>query len=317
MKKEKPFDAVQWFNKSHSDGASLNLKELLYYKSKAHLLSLRPRGKVKSAQAGQYLAPHKGRGMEFAEVRQYQYGDDIRAIDWRVTARTGETHTKLFQEEKERPVFVFCDLSASMLFGSQLLLKSVLAAHLSSLVAWSACARGDRVGGVVFNDQHHHELKPMARDRGVLALAHQLCSLHQQALESRDAATNGHRFNENLKRLVHLAKPGSLIYLVSDFTALDEDSFKLLERATRHNEVIACMITDPFERQLPHYGQAIEATDGGNKWTLPLMDQQFREQFSHHAERFFEQQIALLLRSGMTLQHYDASLPIELQLVRG
>ncbi len=138
-------DHTSWLTQSHSNGVELTLKELLYYKSKARLLDLKPKRAIRSDQAGQYLAPHKGRGMEFAEVRQYQYGDDIRAIDWRVTARTGEAHTKLYQEEKERPVFIFCDLSSPLLFGSRLLLKSVQAAHLSALVAWSACARGDRL----------------------------------------------------------------------------------------------------------------------------------------------------------------------------
>ncbi|KJY89608.1 DUF58 domain-containing protein [Pseudoalteromonas piscicida] len=313
----KQFNSASWFNESHSNGVELGLKELLFYKSKAHLLSLKPRGKVKSAQSGQYLAPHKGRGMEFAEVRQYQYGDDIRAIDWRVTARTGEAHTKLFQEEKERPVFVFCDFSSSMLFGSKLLLKSVLAAHLGILVSWAACQRGDRVGGVVFNNSNHHELKPIARDRGVLALAHQFCALHEQALIQKETQPSGDRFNENLKRLVHLAKPGSLIYLISDFTELNDESFKLLERATRHNEVIGCMVSDPFEHHLPEYSQAIEVSAGEQNWTLPLMDKQFRDKFSQNASDFFNRRLALLKRSGMSLQKYDASLPIELQIMRG
>ena len=114
-----------------------------------------------------------------------------------------------------------------MLFGSKLLLKSVLAAHLGILVSWAACQRGDRVGGVVFNDSNHHELKPIARDRGVLALAHQFCALHEQALIQKETQPSGDRFNENLKRLVHLAKPGSLIYLLSDFTELNDESFKI------------------------------------------------------------------------------------------
>ncbi|WP_440056741.1 DUF58 domain-containing protein (plasmid) [Pseudoalteromonas sp. T1lg65] len=309
------FDSATWFQDSHSNGVDLSLKELLFYKSKAHLLSLKPKGKVKSAQAGQYLAPHKGRGMEFAEVRQYQFGDDIRAIDWRVTARTGEAHTKLFQEEKERPVFIFCDLSSNMIFGSKLLLKSVLASHLSALVAWSACQRGDRVGGVVFNHDSHHELKPIARDRGVLALAHQLSSLHESALANRDNETKKDQFNNNLKRLVHLAKPGSLVYLISDFTQLDEHSFKLLERLNRHNEVIGCMISDPFEHALPQYQDAVKVSAAGQQWTLPLMDAKFRSQFKDNAETFYRKRIDLLKRSGMSLHNYDASLPIEMQLV--
>ena len=92
------FDSQAWLKLSHSHGVNLSLKELMYYKAKAQLLELAPKVRIKNTLAGQYLAPHKGRGMEFAEVRHYQHGDDIRSIDWRVTARTGETHTKLFQD---------------------------------------------------------------------------------------------------------------------------------------------------------------------------------------------------------------------------
>ncbi|MBD1584483.1 DUF58 domain-containing protein [Pseudoalteromonas sp. S16_S37] len=309
-----------WLEQCHSNGAQLGLKELLYYKPKANLLSLKPKARIKSAQAGQYLAPHKGRGMEFAEVRQYQYGDDIRAIDWRVTARTGEAHTKLYQEEKERPVFVFTDLSNSMLFGSQLLLKSVQAAHLSALVAWSACQRGDRLGGIVFNEHGHHELKPTARDKGVLALCHQLCDIHQQALFNRDQVIEQHhsenRFADNLKRLTHLAKPSSLIYVISDFTNLNDASFKQLERLARHCELIGCQISDPFEHQLPAYREAIMVEAGSNAWTLPLMDKQFRAKFAKQAAEAFSNRLSRLKRAGMTMQSFSAATPLESQLMR-
>ena len=115
--------------------------------------------------SGGYLSRQKGRGMEFDEARHYLPGDDIRAIDWRVTARTGKTHTKIYREERERPVFILCDLTASMQFGSQLLLKSVQAAHIAALLSWAAAARGDKVGALIFNDGMHRECKPLSRQR--------------------------------------------------------------------------------------------------------------------------------------------------------
>ncbi|WP_417712018.1 DUF58 domain-containing protein [Pseudoalteromonas ardens] len=308
-------DHTSWLTQSHSNGVELTLKELLYYKSKARLLDLKPKRAIRSDQAGQYLAPHKGRGMEFAEVRQYQYGDDIRAIDWRVTARTGEAHTKLYQEEKERPVFIFCDLSSPLLFGSRLLLKSVQAAHLSALVAWSACARGDRLGGVVFSEHGHHELKPTARDKGVLAFCHQLCDIHAQSLAQR-GDNQASSFDNNLKRLSHLAKPGSLIYLISDFSQLNEASFKQLEHLSRHCELIGCQISDPFEHTLPAYKDAIEVSSASGSWTLPLADKQFRTQFAEQAEQAFQNRLARLQRAGMTMQTFCASAPIETQISR-
>ena len=315
MMQQAVFDTAQWLTQCHSNGAELDLKELLYYKSKAHLLSLKPKKRIQSSQAGQYLAPHKGRGMEFAEVRQYQYGDDIRAIDWRVTARTGITHTKLYQEEKERPVFVFTDLSNSMLFGSQLLLKSVQAAHLSALVAWSACQRGDRLGGIVFSEYAHHELKPTARDKGVLSLSHQLVDIHKHAFANREQ-TAENRFSDNLKRLTHLAKPGSLIYLISDFNHLQEADFKQLERLARHCELIGCQISDPFEHQLPSYQDAIKVDAEGQSWTLPLMNKQFRDKFAEQTAQVFNQRFQRLQRTGMSMLNFSAAHPIEQQVVR-
>ncbi|CCQ12470.1 hypothetical protein PA3071 [Pseudoalteromonas luteoviolacea B = ATCC 29581] len=304
-----------WMRDAHCHGAELSLKELLYYKRKAALLSLAPAKKQNNVSAGQYLAPQKGRGMEFAEVRQYQYGDDIRSIDWRVTARTGEAHTKLFQEEKERPVFVFTDLSSSMFFGSQLLFKSVQACHISALLAWSASMRGDRLGGVVFSEFGHHELKPTARDKGVLALCHQLVDIHQQALLNREQ-TAPSKFADNLKRLGHLAKPGSLVYLVSDFSQLDDSSFKQLERLARHCELIGCQVSDPFEHQLPAYQDAIKVTAGDNNWTLPLMDNAFRHRYAQQAQQQFQLRLERLRRTGMQMRSFNSAVPLEQQLLR-
>lgn len=308
-------DLKTWLKQSHSHGVNLDLKELMYYKAKAKLLELAPKVKIKNTLTGHYLAPHKGRGMEFAEVRHYQQGDDIRSIDWRVTARTGKTHTKLFQEEKERPVFVFTDFSNSMLFGSKLLLKSIQGAHISALVAWSACLRGDRVGGIVFNQHTHLELKPSAREKAVLKLCHNLCDAHQQALNNIDkpAANN---FSDNLKRLNHLAKPGSLVYIVSDFNALDDTSLKQLELLARHCELIGCHISDPFEHQLPNFKQTITVTANGQNFALPLMDNGFRERFAKNAEQVFNARLNRLTKSGLNLISFNAASPLELQLVR-
>ena len=152
---QEKLDVIKWLNERSADGVSLNMKQLLHYKAKTGLVSLSPRKSNQAKLAGSYLAKTKGRGMEFDEARHYQPGDDIRAIDWRVTARTGTTHTKLYREEKERPIFILADLSENMRFGTQLLYKSVQAAHLASLIAWAAKERGDRIGGLVFNQTSH------------------------------------------------------------------------------------------------------------------------------------------------------------------
>jgi uncharacterized protein (DUF58 family) len=178
---------------------------------------------VQAKLAGAYLAKTKGRGMEFDEARHYQAGDDIRAIDWRVTARTGKTHTKLYREEKERPVFVLTDLSSSMQFGTQFLFKSVQAAHLSALIAWSARKRGDRIGGLVFNQHQHIECKPFTRQKAVLSLLNSMIKV-QQGAKLGAQTTNQEKITlgNACARLRRLAHPGSLIFILSEFSQLDE-----------------------------------------------------------------------------------------------
>ena len=147
------------------------------------------RNRALSVLAGPNKSNFRGRGIDFEEVRNYQPGDDIRSIDWRVTARTGTAHTKLFREERERPVLVAVDQRSSMFFGSSHCFKSVLAAQLASLLAWSALDAGDRVGGLVFNDASHREIRPRRSRKTVLALLSQISAVQSHAAPGRTRAT--------------------------------------------------------------------------------------------------------------------------------
>ncbi len=298
-----------------SNGVSLNLKELMYYQAKINLLDLNKKHRIKRPAAGQYLAPHKGRGMEFAEVRHYQPGDDVRAIDWRVTARTGVAHTKLYQEEKERPIFILADMTNNMMFGSQLLLKSVLAAHLAALVAWAGAARGDRIGGLVFNEQQHRELKPKSRTNAVLQLLHQLVELQNQAL-AKPQSTNG-VFLDNIKRLRQLAKPGSLVYLLSDFSQLNNTVIREIEQLSRHTELVCAVISDPFELNLSHYSQSLKIETAERTQFLALDDKNFVKRFSQESDIIQNQIRDSLSHAGAHILSLSAALPLEQQLLGG
>ncbi len=130
-----------------NDGIQLEVQELIRLRAAARGLELGARRRALSAQAGGYLSAYRGRGLEFDEVRAYQDSDDARSIDWRVTARRGTPHTKLFREERERPVLLLPDLHPGMYFGSRRQFKSVLAGRLAALLGWAAVRAGDRVGG--------------------------------------------------------------------------------------------------------------------------------------------------------------------------
>ena len=269
-----------------SNGIEVTIDELIQYQNKTSLINLAARKSQHGQMSGNYLSRSKGRGMEFDEVRHYQNGDDIRAIDWRVTARTGKTHTKLFREEVERPVLVVTDLSHSMLFGSQLLFKSVQAAHLAALVTWHARGRGDRIGGIVFNQDKHTELKPRSRKEGVLHYLHNLVATHQHTLEIENnnaAALSNNKdaqqqiftaFEENCARLRKLARPGSLVYLITDGDHVNQESIRHLSHISRHCELVICLISDPLEHNLPSSKQkmSVAVTDGQSRQQLLIGD---------------------------------------------
>lgn len=342
-----------------SNGVELAMPELLHYQNKTALIDLSAGKNIHGQMSGNYLSRNKGRGMEFDEVRHYQTGDDIRAIDWRVTARTGKTHTKLFREELERPVLIATDLSASMHFGSQLLFKSVQAAHLASLVAWHAKNRGDRLGGIVFNQNEHLELKPRSRKEGVLHYLHALTSLHlsqhtsqlqtltkQTTNNSTDNSSDSNSnnlnyFNDNCARIRQIAKPGSLVYLMTDAqpikdmliqntkekTALSQEkaliqessALRHLTHISKHCELVICLITDPLEQELPASSIKLNVTltDGINRQELTLGDESTASIYKQQAETVFEQCSKLLTKAGARVISFSAGQTLEQQVKDG
>ena len=249
---------------SATEAVQLSVAKLIAYKHLHKLVNLRPKSPPQAKLSGGYISKIKGRGMEFDEARHYQPGDDIRAIDWRVTARTGKTHTKVYREERERPVFIMTDVGATMQFGSTIQLKSVLAGHLSALLAWSAKQRGDRVGGLVFNSQTHQEIKPANRDQSVLHLLQQMTAL--QTSQPLQVPPHKAPVVDALQRARRLAKPGSLVCIVSDFEQLNERGMQHLQHLKQHCEVRCYQITDPFTETL-HNEKPVTlfVTDGVNE----------------------------------------------------
>lgn len=245
-------------------------------------------GRVLARQGGDYLSPFKGRGMEFSESRPYQPGDDVRNIDWRVTARTGRAHTKMFREERERPVFLGVDFRPSMFFATRGRYKAVAAAHLAGLIGWSAARRGDRIGGVIFSDAGHHEVKPQRGRRGVLRFIREL-ALHaawDTGGRGADAADAGLRALLRLRRIV---RPGSMVFLLSDFHWFDARAARQVGRLARHNEVVLLLLSDPVERALPPPG-LYRISDGVTEQVLDTFD---RDLVQAHARRYAERNAAL------------------------
>ena len=244
-------------------------------------------GRIVARQTGDYQSPFKGRGMEFDESRLYQPGDDIRNIDWRVTARSGKTHTKLFREERERPVFLWVDFRRPMFFATRGCYKAVVAARLASLLAWSAIQYGDRVGALIFAEADHYELKPQRGRTAVLRFIRQLVR-HPAWRNHQAHAIDPEAGGRALARLQRVVRPGSLVFLVSDFRDLHERADSQLIRLSRNTDLVMVMVHDPLERELPPPGQ-YPVSDGRNELLLDTFAQaaveRYRRRFLERCER--------------------------------
>ncbi|MEN8167363.1 MAG: DUF58 domain-containing protein [Pseudomonadota bacterium] len=256
--------------------ARVSISGLIALQRAAATLPLRSR-LIRAQQGGGYRSAFKGRGMEFDEARPYQAGDEVRHLDWRVTARTGKPYTKMFREERERPVFLWVDYRSTMFFATRGAFKSVRAAQAAALLAWSAHHHGDRVGSIIFSEHDHQELKPVRGQIGALHLIKQLAE-HPAWRKIAGPEANADAELQALKRLQRVVRPGSLIFLLSDFRGMEEAARSLLIQLSRHNDIVMLFIHDPLEHQLPAKGR-YRLSDGQHELTLNTGDRQFREDY--------------------------------------
>ncbi|MDX2504924.1 MAG: DUF58 domain-containing protein [Gammaproteobacteria bacterium] len=274
---------MKLWNKKHTPPAQpaasrathIDLQGLIQLRFQSAHLSLGSQRKAYSSLAGNYSSPFKGRGVNFDEVRPYQPGDDFRIIDWNVTARTDKVHTKVFKEERERPVFIIVDLSSSMYFGTRHCLKSVTAAKAAALIAWAGADNHNRIGGLVFNDSTHMEMRPKGGHQGVLRFLKLMTDFHNKNSHNQHSTDgkqqdksnsfsaiqsdelNSNRLNTELlfARIQKVIQTGSIVLLASDFKNTNEEITKHIRHIARHNDLLMTHIYDPLETELPPPGQ--------------------------------------------------------------
>ena len=282
------------------DSVTASLDELIALRVRARTLELGARRSSLSVQAGGYRSVYRGRGLEFDEVRNYQPGDAARDIDWRVTARRGKPHTKLFREERERPVLLTTDLSATMFFGSQLL-KSVQAQRIAGLIAWAAARAGDRIGGVVIGGEDSVALPARPRTESVLHLLKQMQRLQPQApcVPAPGALDRG------LERLVHVTHPGSLLPVISDFHGLGAEGERRLFGLSRHNDLLLVLVFDTLEAAPPPRGRYRVAIPGSvhDIESRGSSTGRWREVFDSHRQRL--ESLARKMRAPLLLVSTD------------
>jgi len=291
-------------NKTSDSAVHVSTEELIRLRLQARDLHLERQRPARSVIAGAHSSSFRGRGMDYLESRGYQAGDDIRNMDWRVTARSGHAHVKVYQEERERPVVVMIDLGPAMFFATQGAFKSVIAARAAALIGWAAVRNGDRIGALLFNGGHH-ELRALGGQRGVLRLIRALVDATDPVNGLRGHADSNH-LNEALLRLRRVARPGSLVYILSDFYAIDEDTRRHLQQLRRHNDVVACQIVDALEMAPPPPGQ-YAVSDGTRTGLLETRStaqrQAWQQYFSAHHQAVYD----LMLQCAIPLLRMTTS----------
>lgn len=257
---------------------------------KIRQIEIRTKGLVNEVFGGEYHSAFKGQGIEFSEVRPYQYGDDIRSIDWNVSARVGEPFIKLFEEEREQTVILAVDVSGSGDFGTQSKFKREIAAEICAILAFSAIRNGDKVGVLLFSDQIELFVPPKKGKRHVLRIIRDIFAHENQS--------RGTDLSKAINHLLHVLRRRSIILLLSDF--MDDGYEKPLKALGRKHDTIAVHIVDPIEESLPPVGM-IELTDNetGETIVVDSSSKKVRESLTDFAYEKKEETREILKRASV------------------
>ncbi len=243
--------------------------------------------KVRSVLGGKHASKLRGRGLDFEEVRHYVPGDDIRNIDWKVTARTQKTHSRVYSEEKEKPALIVVDQSKSMFFGSQKRTKSVVAAELAALAAFKVLKEGDRVGGIVFADNGIDIVYPKRDRKNILRFLEKLVTRNRELIDSKPIEFEK-ALAETLAKLKNIVTHDFLVVVISDFQRYRPELIQFITKISLHNDVILAKIYDPMEQSIPKKkliagrGEKQLLIDGEND----SLRQEFKTKFDDDYEKF-------------------------------
>jgi uncharacterized protein (DUF58 family) len=261
---------------------------------KVRRIELRTRHLVDTVFSGEYHSVFKGQGMAFSEVREYQVGDDIRSIDWNVTARMGHPFVKVYDEERELTVMLMVDASASGDFGTVSQMKGEIGVEICALLAFSAIQNNDRVGLIIFTDDVEAFIPPKKGKRHVLRVIRELLYFRP--------SRRGTDIGAALDYLNRINKRKSVVFLVSDFLASGYEA--ALRVSGRRHDLIAVVLQDPREREFPDVGLVeVEDAETGREMLVDTSDQEFRYQFRQLTDRLEERREQLFRSVGIDRVH--------------
>ncbi|WP_075591286.1 DUF58 domain-containing protein [Labilibacter marinus] len=291
----------------------LSLEDLLRFEWLSSVINL-DSGKQKSNSvlAGRYASRLRGRGLDFEEARPYVIGDDIRNIDWNVTAKTGKTHTKVFTEEKEKPAFVFVDQSASMGFGSKHKTKAVIAGELASIIAHKIKKGGDRIGGLVYTGSDYDIITPKRDPRNIIYFLQKIIEANNSIYEHKDFDFEK-SLTEVIAKVNNIVTHDFVVFIISDFYRYSHSVMQYLSQLALHNDLVLIKVYDELEEQIP--AEEITITDkthqinlnGKNKKLKENLKESFSENYAHFKSE--------LEKYNISIFKINTSEPVENQLL--
>ncbi len=264
-----------------TQGVIITLSELIALKSLAG--ARRQVVRARQTTNGKHAAKARGRGMDFADVRHYQAGDDIRHMEWRITARSGQPHVKLYEEERERAVMILIDFNRCMYFGTRGAFKSYLAAQLAGLLAWTAIKQGDKVGGLLFSAHNCHDFAPKLRQANLTPYLKAL-STYTHLEHAKPVQQQTINLSSAVLRLDQITQSGSLVILISDFYQLNPSVLPQLARLKARHDLIALHVCDPIELTAPPAG-IYPISDGRQAALLNLRSSYARRAYQERCEQ--------------------------------
>jgi len=264
--------------KREDEGIYVTLSELLKFGYMPKNFNIRPNAAVLSKLSGRHLSGVRGRGMDFSEMKQYVQGDDTRNMDWKATRRTGKPYIRVYNEERDRNVWLVISQMNSMFFGSTERMKSVSAAHTAALIAFKALEMGDRVGAVVYNNEEVKFFKATSSKNNVVQIMTEI-ERQNHLLNAENSDNTKGNLAKSLKILTSLVKHDDLVVLIGDGRALDEETAKHITRINVHNDVIGVLVYDPMEEELVK-SNSLFLTDGIDTVDVDSTNKQFIERYA-------------------------------------
>ena len=242
--------------------------------------SLQP---INSILAGKNISKLRGRGLNFEEMRQYQRGDDIRTMDWKVTMRTGKPHVKVYTEEKERSVFLLVDQRQSMFFGSKKKMKSVIAAEVATLIAWQVIDSTDRIGAIVFNDTDAVTLMPQRSHLQVIKIIDEITKQNQALKTGVTSAEHQVSLEHMFTQALRIAGHDALVILIGDGYGWNDRCGEYVKKLSQHNDFIMCHVTDPLEHKLAELPHMV-VSDGNVQVEVSPQEKKLQQEFSDNVK---------------------------------